>query len=203
MSPPPPQTAVAATVENHIDEGWFRRSLIEDVQRGLGRHPLRLPPRWLYDDRGSELFDQITRLDEYYPTEAERSILEREADSIATITGADTLVELGSGTSDKTHTLIRALRATGQLERFVPFDVSEQTLRSAAENLADEYPGLRVHAIVGDFALHLRHLPTGGTPLVAFLGSTIGNLYEEERHAFLSMLSDHLPARGGSCWVST
>ena len=182
------------TFEHHLEDGWARRMLIDDVRRGLSRRPLRLPPRWLYDERGSELFDQITRLAEYYPTEAERSILQREARSIASITEADTLIELGSGTSDKTHTLIQAFRETGRLERFVPFDVSEQTLRDAAAELVERYPGLDVHGIIGDFTLHLSKLPTDGVPIVAFLGSTIGNLYAEERHAFLAMLGEHLPA---------
>ncbi len=99
-------TIVEPTIETFLDDGWTRRALIDDVRRAFTRQPHRLPPRWLYDDRGSELFDRITRLDEYYPTEAERSILHREADSIARLSGADTLIELGSGTSDKTHTLI-------------------------------------------------------------------------------------------------
>lgn len=184
------------TFDVHLDEAWLERALVDDVRRGLGHHPLRLQPRWLYDDEGSRLFDQITRLPAYYPTEAERSILRREADSIATLTGADTIIELGSGTSDKTHTLVRALRATGQLRRLIPFDVSEQTLRDAARSLSTEYPGLQVHGIIGDFTLHLPHLPTDGTPLVAMLGSTIGNLYVEERQAFLSNLADHLPDGG-------
>lgn len=190
-------STVDPTFEVHLDDDWERRALIDDARRGLGRRPLRLPPRWLYDDRGSELFDQITRLPEYYATEAERSVLEREASSIAELTGADTLIELGSGTSDKTHTLLEAFRATGQLRTFVPFDVSEQTLRDAAIALGDRYPGLRVHGIVGDFTLHLSHLPTDGTPLVAFLGSTIGNLYVEERRAFLSMLAEQFSSCGG------
>jgi L-histidine Nalpha-methyltransferase len=184
------------TFEVHLDPDWARRALIDDVRRGLGGRPLRLPPRWLYDARGSELFDRITRLTEYYPTEAERSILQREAASIAALTDADTIIELGSGTSDKTHTLLAAFREHGRLRRFVPFDVSEPTLRDAAAELSERYPGLRVHGIVGDFTLHLSHLPTDGTPMVAFLGSTIGNLYVEERRAFLSMLADHLPAGG-------
>ncbi len=186
----------APTFDVHLDPDWAEQAFIDDVRRGLGHRPLRLPPRWLYDDRGSELFDQITRLEEYYPTEAERSILDREAANIAAITGADTIVELGSGTSDKTHTLIRAFRATDQLQRFVPFDVSEQTLRDATAALAGEYPGLSLHGIVGDFSLHLSHLPTAGIPMVAFLGSTIGNFYLEERQAFLSMLAEHLPLGG-------
>jgi L-histidine N-alpha-methyltransferase len=167
--------------------------LVNDVQRGLGRQPRRLSPRWLYDDRGSELFDEITRLPEYYPTETERSILRRVAPRIAELSGADTLIELGSGTSDKTRTLLDAFAATGQLRRFVPLDVSEQTLRQAAEELTDAYPGLAVHGIVGDFTLHLSHLPADGVPMVAFLGSTIGNLYVEERRAFLATLAANLP----------
>jgi L-histidine Nalpha-methyltransferase len=184
------------TFDVHLDAGWARQALVDDVRRGLTRHPLRLPPRWLYDDRGSEIFDRITRLAEYYPTEAERSILDREAPTIAALTRADTVIELGSGTSDKTHTLLRAFHATGRLRRFVPFDVSESTLRDAAEQLSRTYPGLHVHGLVGDFTLHLQHLPTDGVPLVAFLGSTIGNLYVEERTAFLAMLADHLPTGG-------
>jgi L-histidine N-alpha-methyltransferase len=193
---PRPAGATTATFERHLTDDWARRALVDDVRRGLGRRPLQLPPRWLYDDRGSELFDRITRLPEYYLTEAERSILDRRAATIAEVTGADTLIELGSGTSDKTHTLLRAFREHGHLERFVPFDVSEQTLRDAAATITATYPGLRVHGIVGDFTLHLSHLPTDGVPLVAFLGSTIGNLYEEERRAFLGMLADALPDGG-------
>lgn len=192
----PTTQPVAPTFECHLEPDWAARSLVEDVRRGLGRHPLRLPPKWLYDDRGSELFDEITRLPEYYPTEAERSILEREAANIAHLSGADTIVELGSGTSDKMRTLLDAFWATGQLERFVPLDVSEATLRHAAEVLADRYPGLRVHGIVGDFTLHLSRLPRDGTPMVAFLGSTIGNLYVEERRTFLATIADNLPSGG-------
>lgn len=184
------------TFDVHLDPDWSRRALIDDVRRGLGRRPLRLPPRWLYDDRGSELFERITGLTEYYPTEAERSILRREAASIADLTKADTIIELGSGTSDKTHTLLRAFTETGQLRRFVPFDVSEQTLRDAAAELSTAYPDVQIHGVVGDFTLHVSHLPTDGVPMIAFLGSTIGNLYVEERRAFLSMLAEHLPAGG-------
>ena len=188
--------AVPPTFEVLVGDDWARQALIDDVRRGLGRHPLKLSPRWLYDDRGSVLFDRITRLTEYYPTEAEREILHREAPSIATLTGADTIVELGSGTSDKTRTLLDAFHDAGQLRRFVPFDVSESTLRDAAGELSARYPGVQVHGLVGDFTLHLSHLPTGGVPLVAFLGSTIGNLYVEERRAFLSMLAEQLPESG-------
>jgi L-histidine N-alpha-methyltransferase len=176
--------------------------LVEDVRRGLGTLPRSLPPKWLYDDRGSELFDLITRLPEYYPTEAEREILQRHADRIALVSGATTLVELGSGTSDKTRTLLDAFAATGQLRRFVPVDFSEATLRQAAAEISAAYPGVQVEAVVGDFTLHLAHLPTGGRRMVAFLGGTIGNLYVEERAAFLGALGDTL-APGDSLLLGT
>lgn len=164
----------------------------EDVTRAFTNRPIVLPPKWLYDDAGSQIFDAITRLPDYYPTEAERALLATHADDIAERTGATTVVELGSGTSDKTRTLLDAFHATGQLERFVPFDVSEGTLREAAEMLAERYPGLAVDAVAGDFTLHLSHLPTEGQRMIAFLGGTLGNFYEEERRAFLGALADTL-----------
>ncbi|MGA8245472.1 MAG: L-histidine N(alpha)-methyltransferase [Nocardioides sp.] len=173
-----------------LEPGSASSALVQDVRRGLGSQPLTLPPKWLYDDEGSRLFDEITRLPEYYPTEAERSILAERAAEIATLSDATTLVELGSGTSDKTHTLLEAFDAAGHLARFVPVDVSEGTLREAAEQIAATYHGVRVEAIVGDFTLHLGHLPRDDRKLVAFLGGTIGNLYVEERRAFLGALAD-------------
>lgn len=187
---------VAPTFERHLDEGWRRRALVDDVRSGLTRRPRRLSPQWLYDDRGSELFERITRLPEYYPTEAEREILGSRADLIAARTAADTLIELGAGTSDKTRTLLDALHASGRLRRFVPLDVSEQTLRVAADELSRRYPGLAVHGVVGDFHRHLHDLPTDGTPMLAFLGSTIGNLYPTERAEFLRRVADWMPAHG-------
>ncbi len=146
----------------------------------------------MYDDRGSGLFDEITRLPEYYQTEAEREILAEHATAIAELTGATTVIELGSGTSDKTRTLLDAFVAHGAIERFVPLDVSEATLLEAATKLGERYPDLRVEPVVGDFNRHLNRLPTGGTRLVAFLGGTIGNFYQEERTAFLGALADVL-----------
>ncbi len=175
-----------------LDPDWASGSLVDDVRRGLGQHPRSLPPKWLYDDRGSELFDEITRLPEYYPTERERSILLANADEIVALSEATTLVELGSGTSDKTRTLLDAFTRADRLERFVPVDVSEATLREAASAISVQYPGVQVEAMVGDFTLHLGHLPRGGRRLVAFLGGTIGNLYVEERGAFLGALADTL-----------
>src|SRR4051812_44182610 len=145
-----------------LDPDWASGSLVEDVRRGLSQHPRTLPPKWLYDNRGSELFDSITRLPEYYPFKAERAILEEHADEIVAASGATTLVELGSGTSEKTRLLLDAFTGAGQLSRFAPVDVSEQTLRDAAEQIAHRYPGLEVAAVVGDFTLHLAHLPKGG-----------------------------------------
>jgi L-histidine N-alpha-methyltransferase len=179
-------------IEVLLSSDWAATGLVQDVRRGLGAQPRSLPPKWLYDDRGSELFDAITRLPEYYPTECERSILQAHAHDIAALSGASTLVELGSGTSDKTRTLLDAFSATGQLERFVPVDVSEGTLRQAAAEISAAYPGVQVEAVVGDFTLHLAHLPRGGRRMVAFLGGTIGNLYVEERAAFLGALADSL-----------
>jgi L-histidine N-alpha-methyltransferase len=171
---------------------WASDTLVEDVRRGLGAQPRSLPPKWLYDDVGSGLFDQITRLPDYYPTERERTILARHADDIVATTGATTLVELGSGTSDKTRILLDAFTRAGVLARFVPVDVSEETLRAAAHQLSERYPSVQVEALVGDFTLHLGHLPRGGRRMVAFLGGTIGNLYVEERAAFLGALGDSL-----------
>ena len=187
MTPPRPPV-VSVVLEPH----WAADTLVQDVRRGLGGQPRSLPPKWLYDDVGSELFDQITRLPEYYPTESERSILVEHADDIVATTGATTLVELGSGTSDKTRILLDAFTTSGKLTRFVPVDVSEETVRAAAKQLSERYPDLQVEALVGDFTLHLGHLPRGGRRLVAFLGGTIGNLYVEERAAFLGVLADSL-----------
>jgi L-histidine N-alpha-methyltransferase len=138
---------------------------------------------WFYDERGSELFDEITRLPEYYLTRAEHSILEAHAPSIAAAAGADTLVELGSGTSRKTRLLLDAMAAAGTLRRFVPFDVCAETLTTAAEAIRACY-GIAVNAVVGDFHRHLMAIPAGGRRLVAFLGSTIGNLTPAQRQRF-------------------
>ncbi len=156
--------------------------LREEARRGLTAKPKELEPKWFYDERGSELFDAITRLPEYYLTRAERSILERRAGEIAAMADATTLIELGSGTSDKTGILLDALAP----RRFVPFDVSEETLRASAQRLAREYPALEVLAMVGDFEHHLPLLPKDERRLLAFLGSTIGNLTPTQRRLFLN-----------------
>ena len=175
-------------IDAHLHADDLARALRDDVVRGLGSHPKQLPPKWFYDRRGSELFEQITRLPEYYPTRREREILEREVATIARRTGADTLVELGSGTSEKTRVLLAALADAGTLARFVPFDVSEPPLREASLAISREHPGVQVHAVVGDFDRHLGALPGGGRRLVAFLGGTVGNMAPSERAHFLTDL---------------
>jgi L-histidine N-alpha-methyltransferase len=176
--------ARTAHIDVHLSAQDMRAFLEEDVRRGLSAHPKWLAPVWFYDERGSDLFDQITRLPEYYLTRAERSLLEENAKDIAAQAGADTLVELGAGTCEKSRILLDAMRSTGALRRYAPLDVSEVTLRAAAASLAAEYPGLQVNAVVADFLRHVDRLPSGGTRMIAFLGSTIGNLDPDQRRKF-------------------
>jgi L-histidine Nalpha-methyltransferase len=173
-------------IDVHLGAHDLARELARDARAGLTSLPKDLPPKWFYDERGCELFEAITRLPEYYPTRAERAILDQFAGDIARATRADTLVELGSGTSEKTRLLLGALSRAGTLRRFVPFDVSEPTLRTAAVAIEAEYPGIDVHAVVGDFERHLPLLPDGGRRVVAFLGGTVGNLAPEKRKGFLT-----------------
>ncbi|MFV1990737.1 MAG: L-histidine N(alpha)-methyltransferase, partial [Acidimicrobiales bacterium] len=175
-------------VEVHLDEDDFRRSLYADVRSGLARDPKILPPKYFYDDRGSELFEEITKVEEYYPTRREREILEQSAPEIARLAQADTLVELGSGTSLKTMLLLSAFDSQGLLKRFVPFDVSAATLVQAAASIADRWPDVGVHAVVGDFEHHLGEIPREGKRMFIFLGGTIGNLDEVDRAQFLRQL---------------
>lgn len=172
-------------VDVRLKPDELHSALVEDVRKGFSTSPRQLPPVWFYDERGSNLFDQITRLPEYYPTNSERRILAANADEIAAITKADVLIELGSGTSEKTRLLLDAMSSTNRLSTFAPLDVSEEILRNSAEAIALAYPGVSVRAVVGDFHHHLDALPRGGRRLVAFLGGTIGNLTPEERSRFL------------------
>ena len=169
----------------HLDPGALATQMAIDVRAGLTAEPKTLPPKYFYDARGSELFDQITRLPEYYPTRAERAILEARVRDIATLTAAETLVELGSGTSEKTRLLLRELTTAGTLRRFVPFDVDPAVLQDASAAVAKEFPTLEVEPVVGDFERHLAELPRHPRRLLAFLGSTIGNLDPGHRATFL------------------
>ncbi|KAA8959065.1 L-histidine N(alpha)-methyltransferase [Mycobacterium sp.] len=177
------------TLSNHLGADSAYRALRRDVLEGLTCSPKSLPPKWFYDSVGSDLFDQITRLPEYYPTRAEAEILRARSGEVAALTGADTLVELGSGTSAKTRMLLDALRDGGVLRRFVPFDVDAGMLEAAANAIQRCYPGVEINAVCGDFEEHLTEIPREGRRLFAFLGSTIGNLTPEPRAKFLASLA--------------
>jgi L-histidine Nalpha-methyltransferase len=161
-------------------------TLVADVTEGLTSTPKELPPKYFYDSRGSELFDRITALPEYYPTRCEREILNRHAPRI--VEGAEELVELGSGTASKTRALLYAMAGAGRLRRYVPFDCDGSVVESCADELLELYPGLAVHGLVGDFGRDLERVPDGKRRLFAFLGGTIGNLYPDERSQFLERL---------------
>src|SRR4051794_29654350 len=170
--------------------GADERTLAFDVLDGLTRPFKEIPPKHFYDTEGSRLFDEITRLPEYYPTRTERAILEARAGALVEATRAAELVELGSGVPTKTLLLLDAMRDAGTLDRYVPFDVSEVVLRESAENLVERYPGLRVYGVVGDFERHLGALPAAEGPrVVAFLGGTIGNFPPGTRRRFLRGLA--------------
>ncbi|MER6381303.1 L-histidine N(alpha)-methyltransferase [Streptomyces sp. NPDC001250] len=169
-------------VTRTLPEDATDAALRADVLNGLTDQPKWLPPKWFYDARGSELFEQITELPEYYPTRAEREILATRSGEIAAASGARTLIELGSGSSEKTRHLLDALAPTA----YVPVDVSESALTQAGQALVQDHPDLEVHALIADFTAPLTLPDTPGPRLVAFLGGTIGNLLPDERAKFLS-----------------
>nr|BFE67973.1 hypothetical protein GCM10020092_012740 [Actinoplanes digitatis] len=179
---------IMTALEIHLDDKYLDRTLRADVATGLTAMPKWLPPKWFYDARGSELFEDITRLPEYYPTRTERAILAARAAEIARITDAKALVELGSGSSEKTCLLLDALLDHGTLGAFTPLDVSSAALEDAVDRLVARYPGLAVRGVVGDLTRHLAHIPDGDNRMVAFLGGTIGNLAPAERADFLGWL---------------
>ena len=179
----------AITIDSYLQEGQ-ERSLADDVLDGLTRPFKELPPKHFYDARGAELFDRICELPEYYPTRTERSILQSAAEELASTTGATELVELGSGTAAKTRVLLDALHRAGTLKLYIPVDVTEGMVRDCAQELTSEYPGLRVHGVIGDFERHLDRVPDSQGPrLVVFLGGTIGNFPPGSRRRFLRDIS--------------
>jgi L-histidine N-alpha-methyltransferase len=182
-------STAAILVESYVGPGE-ERSLADDVLDGLTRPFKELPPKHFYDAAGAELFDRICELPEYYPTRAERAILEQRSADIVATTAAAELVELGSGTAAKTRLLLAAMADAGTLCRYVPVDVTEAMVLDCADALVEEFPGLRVHGIVGDFERHLRHVPPPDGPRVlAFLGGTIGNFTPGSRRRFLRGLA--------------
>jgi L-histidine N-alpha-methyltransferase len=190
---------IAIDVHLSIDQ---LAAMESDVRAGLSTTPKELSPKYFYDERGSQLFEEITELEEYYPTRRERQILvERSAEIVAAAGNPATLIELGSGSASKTRHLLDAMRDAGTLRTYVPVDISEEITRETATALVAEYPGLDVHGLVCDFEAHLERTPTtseAGPRLIAFLGGTIGNLYPDERAAFLRRIAalldptDHL-----------
>ncbi len=184
----------AVRIESWLSEA-DERSLANDVLDGLTRPFKELPPKHFYDARGSDLFEQICELPEYYPTRTEMAIIEDQAGVIVEVSGAGELVELGSGASDKARLLLNAMAAAGTLRRYVPFDVSESVVRSAAAVLVEAYDGLRVHGVIGDFERHLECLPAPeeGVPrIIALLGGTIGNFPPGTRRRFLRSIASCL-----------
>ncbi|MEV0434143.1 L-histidine N(alpha)-methyltransferase [Nocardia sp. NPDC050413] len=181
----------APLLDIHLTDADLTEALRADARAGLTADPKSLPPKWFYDARGSELFEAITELPEYYPTRTERALLRDVVDEIAAAR-ADVLVELGAGSAAKTRLLLDALTAAGSLKTYVPQDVSASALRGAATELAAEYPNLSVHGVVSDFTDTLHNLPRGGRRMIAFLGGTIGNLVPAERAEFLAGITEVL-----------
>ncbi len=175
-------------IDHHLPEEFLGTALRADVRRGLTASPKWLPPKWFYDKAGSELFEEITRLPEYYPTRAEAEILKHHVAEIVGCAGAESLVELGSGSSTKTRWLLDALVKTGTLRQYVALDVSESALLAAGPVLAEAYPGLAVRGLVADFDRHLAEIPASSSRLIAFLGGTIGNFEPDYRARFLQAL---------------
>jgi L-histidine N-alpha-methyltransferase len=186
-------------IDVHLDAD-AAAAMARDVREGLSASPKELSPKYFYDERGSLLFEQITELEEYYPTRAERAILAaRSAEILAAAGTPGTLVEFGSGSASKTRHLLSAMRDAECLRTYVPVDISEEITHTTAETLVEEYPGLDVRGLVCDFESDLERIHSDGSPrLIAFLGGTIGNLYPGERREFLTRIAalfgpgDHL-----------
>lgn len=175
-----------------LSEDLWARHLAAETLAGLRSDPPSTPPVWFYDEVGSELFDRITGLAEYYPTRAERAILNAHAHTIATLSAARSLIELGAGSADKTRVLLEALGQHGSLRHFVPIDCSASALDVAARDVSEQFPDIAVHVVVADFNVHLSHLPREPRRLVAFLGSTIGNFTADQRARFLADVAGEL-----------
>ena len=178
-------------VDVHVD-GQNPKEIQSELRAGLTSTPRTLPTKYIYDDRGSELFERICELPEYYQTRTERKLLSACAEQIVSLTGAEELVELGSGAATKTRVLLDAMARAERLRFYVPFDVSEGIVRRVAQELVNEYEGLQVHGVVGDFLAHLEHIPDGGRRLVIILGGTIGNLGPEAASDFLSSIHSEM-----------
>lgn len=179
-------------IDVHLDEGALA-TFADDVRSGLCSDPKAIPPKYFYDARGSELFEQITALPEYYPTRVEQAILDVAGPDIIGQVRPDELVELGPGSARKTDALLRPMLEGGCGTRYVPVDVSESAVEMCAGRLAAQYDGLEIHGLVGDFEHHLDRIPPArGRRLIAFLGGTIGNLDAPQRMRLLRALRAEL-----------
>jgi L-histidine Nalpha-methyltransferase len=180
------------TVDVHLPPGGPLSGMAADVRAGLTKPFKELSPRYFYDERGSELFERITELPEYYPTRCERQILEAHSPEICAAAGEPaTLIELGSGSATKTRVLLDAMRDAGCLRAYAPVDISEVITRSTAEAIATEY-GITVHGLVCDFERDLERIPLGGPRVIALLGGTIGNFEPAQRASFLARVANLL-----------
>jgi L-histidine Nalpha-methyltransferase len=192
VTPPIEITPGTVEVDVHLPPGGPLSGMAADVRIGLTKPFKELSPRYFYDERGSELFERITATPEYYPTRAERSILELHAAEIVAAAGEPaTLIELGSGSAAKTRVLLDAMRDAGVLRAYAPVDISEEITRSTAAKIAEEY-GIAVHGLVVDFECDLERIPLSGPRLIAFLGGTIGNFEPRQRASFLARVANLL-----------
>ena len=183
----------AIHIENYLNDEGFFDHMAEDVRAGLSSTPKTVPPKYFYDETGSDLFERITEQPEYYPMREEGKLIVSIAEELMGSLKPVQVVELGSGSSTKTRALLDAGRDDGSLQSYVAFDVSESIIREAGDALEQRYPGLELYGIVGDFQRHLHTIPDAdGRRLVLFLGSTIGNLYREQRVELLSQIRDIL-----------
>ncbi|MEJ7876750.1 MAG: L-histidine N(alpha)-methyltransferase [Solirubrobacterales bacterium] len=188
----PAETAPDVTVDVHLPPGGPLSGMAADVRIGLTKPFKELSPRYFYDERGSELFERITEVEEYYPTRAERAILENDSAEIVEAAGNPaTLIELGSGSAVKTRVLLDAMREAGGLRAYAPVDISEEITRDTAAKVADEY-GVKVHGLVCDFERDLERIPLAGPRVIALLGGTIGNFEPQQRASFLARVANLL-----------
>lgn len=183
-------------LDHHLEDEDSVAAMAEDVRIGLTREPKELPAKYLYDDLGSQLFEDITHQPEYYPTRTERAILERHADEMVRLTQPRELVELGAGSASKSRVLLNAMARANLLERYIPIDISAGMVKETANQLVRDYAGLNVHAVIADFERHLGRLPDGDDRLIAFLGGTIGNLPDDQRPLLLRELGQLLGNNG-------
>ena len=185
-------TTGRVTVDVHLPPGGPLSGMAADVRAGLTKPFKELSPRYFYDELGSELFEQITELPEYYPTRCEREILQQESEQIVAAAQPRALIELGSGSAAKTRVLLDAMEAAGCLEAYAPVDISEEITRETADAIADEYEDIDVRGHVCDFELDLERVPVRGPRVIAFLGGTIGNFQPAQRASFLRRICNLL-----------